>query len=192
MTRLGDALTTLGLNTNLSSQLDDFIELFYKWNRTINLSGARTREEILDHVIDSLYVIPHLATAKLVLDVGSGGGFPVVITAVCLPDTNFVALEPVHKKHAFLRTAARELGLFNLDARAERLDDHDARDYDIAMSRATFDIDDWLALGLPCVRRDGAVIGFEALAHATVTGIQRHPYSLADKTRAIVIRRKPS
>src|SRR5205823_14776236 len=96
---------------------------------------------------DSLQVVPLLPARGRILDVGSGGGFPVVIAAMSLPDASFTALEPVHKKHAFLRTAARELGLASFTPLAERLEDHAVRDYDVAMSRATFDLAEWLARG---------------------------------------------
>ena len=56
-----------------------FLELFEKWNKSINLSAATTRAELQSHLDDSLHVVPHLRDAKRVLDVGSGGGFPVVV-----------------------------------------------------------------------------------------------------------------
>ncbi|CAN5230335.1 hypothetical protein BH11MYX1_BH11MYX1_10780 [soil metagenome] len=177
-------------------KLDDyskFIDLFEKWNRSINLSGASTRDEIASHVEDSLHVIEHLraANAATVLDVGSGGGFPVVIAAMALPETQFTALEPVHKKHAFLRTAARELGLGNLEAYAVRIEDHPRADYDVAMSRATFDLKEWLAMGLERVHLGGLAIGFEAVTREDLDpSILRHRYELAGKGRAIVIQQR--
>jgi 16S rRNA (guanine527-N7)-methyltransferase len=169
--------------------LEAFLDLFEKWNRSINLSAASTRAELRDHVDDSLEVVPLLANAKRVLDVGSGGGFPVVVAAISLPAVSFTALEPVHKKHAFLRTAARELGLANLDARAERLEDHPEHDYDVAMSRATFDLRDWLLLGLDRVVPGGLVLGFEAVERTDLPPVERHEYEIGGKRRAIVIAR---
>src|SRR5689334_5010698 len=118
------ALKSLGLEPSLAGNLSAFVALFDKWNRSINLSAASTRDEIAEHLVDSLHVVPHLRGASRVLDVGSGGGFPLVVAAICLPDVAFTSLEPVHKKRAFLRTAARELGLGNLDPHAQRLEDH--------------------------------------------------------------------
>jgi 16S rRNA (guanine527-N7)-methyltransferase len=169
--------------------MDKFLDLFEKWNRSINLSAASSRAEVQAHVDDSLHVVPHLKLARRVLDVGSGGGFPVVIAAIALPDVEFVALEPVHKKHAFLRTAARELGLGNLKALAIRIEDHDQFDYDVAMSRATFDLADWLAMGEKRVRAGGVVLGFEAVRRDDLGEIERDEYLLDGKTRAIVIKR---
>jgi 16S rRNA (guanine527-N7)-methyltransferase len=124
-----------------------------------------------------------------VLDVGSGGGFPVVIAAIALPEVQFVSLEPIHKKHAFIKTAARELGLANLDAFAERIEDHARADYDVAMSRATFDLADWLALGAKRVRAGGIVLGFEAIERTDLGTIERNAYTIDGKARAIVIKR---
>lgn len=185
------ALKSVALDTSLAGNLSAFVTLFEKWNRSINLSAATNRTEITEHLVDSLHVIPYLGAASRVLDVGSGGGFPVVVAAICLPSVAFTSLEPVHKKHAFLRTAARELGLRNLDPHAQRLEDHETRDYDAAMSRATFDIVEWIAAGLRYVNDTGIVLGFEAVPREDLpAGVERHPYKLDGKQRAILLARR--
>lgn len=196
MTALAAALAALDLPRDLATPLRDFVGLFHKWNQRINLSAARSAPEIDDHVVDCLHLVPHLRAADLaspngqpasVLDVGSGGGLPAVIIAICLPDLAVTALEPVHKKHAFLRTAARELALPNLHPLAERIADHARADYAAASSRATFDLGDWLALGLRHIRPSGIVFGFEAIERADLPpGTQRFPYSHHGKSRAII------
>lgn len=194
MSRLRSALTDLALPAALAAPLHSFGELFLKWNKSINLSAARTAEDVLDHVVDSLHVVPHLRqlACSRVLDVGAGGGLPCVVAAICLPDVAFTALEPVHKKHAFLRTAARELTLDNLDPLAQRLDDHPGRDYDAAMSRATFDVREWLLMGLTHVKPGGVVLGFEAVPRLDLPAdTVRASYDLDGKSRAIVALRRP-
>lgn len=184
-------LAALSIDASLAGNLSAFVALFEKWNRSINLSAASSRDEITEHLVDSLHVVPHLRGTKRVLDVGSGGGFPVVVAAICLPDVSFTSLEPVHKKHAFLRTAARELGLLNLDPYAQRIEDHATRDYDAAMSRATFDIVEWINTGLRYVNQSGIVLGFEAIPRDDLpAGTERHPYSLGGKQRAIILARR--
>jgi len=197
MSRLAKTLAALTLPAAHEAALHRFAELFQKWNRSINLSAARTESELLDHIVDSLHVVPHLRRASAsataagplrILDVGAGGGLPAVVAAICLPEAFVTALEPVHKKHAFLRTAARELSLVNLEPLAQRLDDHPLRDYDVAMSRATFDLRDWLLLGLAAVRPGGTVLGFEAIPRSDLpAGTERHSYALDNKSRAIVV-----
>jgi 16S rRNA (guanine527-N7)-methyltransferase len=197
MTSLAATLQALDLPPSLEGELDAFCGLFQKWNRRINLSAARGEDELRGHIIDSLHVVPHLraqaaasspsSLSMRVLDVGAGGGLPAVIAAICLPEVHVTALEPVHKKHAFLRTALRELSLANFAPHAERADQHPHHDYDAAMSRATFDLRDWLLLGLELVRPGGLVLGFEAVPRADLPDdTQRHPYRLDDRSRAIV------
>lgn len=181
------ALSSLAIDRSCTRKLELFVDLFMKWNRSINLSAASTRNDVLEHVVDSLHVVPLLPVPGRVLDVGSGGGFPVVIAAICLPGTSFVALEPVHKKQAFLRTCARELGLPNLTAHAVRLEDHPDRDYDAAMSRATFDLAEWLQRGLERVKPGGRVLGFEAVERKDLpASVTRTRYEVAGKSRALV------
>jgi len=193
MSQLVRTLTDLGLSPELAPRLQAFAELFAKWNRSINLSAARSPADIEEHLVDSLHVVPYLSPASRVVDVGSGGGLPVVVSAICAPSIQFTALEPVHKKHAFLRTAARELALVNLEAFATRVEDHPTRDYDAATSRATFDLPVWIETGLSLVRPGGRVLGFEAVRRDDLPpGAERHPYSLAGKSRAIIVVTRPS
>ncbi len=193
MTRLVNALEALDLDPTISRYLSGFIEIFERWNRSINLSAARTTADLEAHLVDSLQVVPFLRACSRVIDVGSGGGFPVVVAAICLPSVEFTALEPVHKKHAFLRTAARELGLANLQSFARRLEDHVEREYDAATSRATFDLREWILMGLEIVNPAGKVLGFEAVQRDDLPDpFQRHPYKLDGKSRAIIVARRPT
>jgi 16S rRNA (guanine527-N7)-methyltransferase len=169
-------------------KIEQFSSLVAKWNRQINLSGASSAPDIREHIEDSRAVVTPLIGLQRELDVGSGGGFPVAVAAILLPDVEFVSLEPVHKKHAFLRTVARELALPNLHPFAERLEAHAVCDYDAAMSRATFELARWLSLGQQYVKPGGMVIGFEgALREDLINNLKRIEYSIAGKRRALVI-----
>ena len=195
MTALATALAGLALPADLRTPLAAFASLFHKWNQHINLSASRDEAEIESHIADCLHLVPFLRDAIAswrlqpapVLDVGAGGGLPAVVVAMCLPDAHVTALEPVHKKHAFLRTAARELGLDNLTPLAERLEAHARRNYAAATSRATLDLRDWLQLGLDRIEPGGTVFGFEATPRDDLpSGTARHPYLHQGRQRAIV------
>jgi 16S rRNA (guanine527-N7)-methyltransferase len=187
MTRYVKILKELEIETSVSTQLDAFETLFLRWNSSINLSAARTADEVAEHIIDSLHVVPRIGTEARVLDVGAGGGFPSVMVAICCPDATVTALEPVHKKHAFLRTAARELKLANFEAFARRIEDHEEADYDVAMSRATFDLREWIERALTRVRVGGHAIGFEGVERSDLPSpLTRYSYDLAGKQRAII------
>lgn len=196
---LVEALAAIGLPPSLEAPLSEFAKLFLKWNQRINLSAARNERELEDHLVDCLHLIPHLhalvrarATPARFLDVGAGGGLPAAIVAICIPEAHITALEPVHKKHAFLRTVARELALPHFDPRAERLDQHARSDYTAVTSRATFDLAEWLRLGVARGEPGGFAFGFEAVQRNDLPpGTQRYPYTHSGKTRAIVALQRP-
>lgn len=191
MTHLATTLTSLSLDPGLAPKLQRFRDLLLRWNQSINLSAARSGDDIEEHIRDSLHVVAHVQAVGRVVDVGAGGGFPAVVVAICLPAVSVTAIEPVRKKHAFLRTAARELDLVNFEALPIRVEDHATRDYDAAMSRATFDLREWILLGADLVRADGLVLGFEATRRDDLPQpIARHSYELDGKQRAIVAYRR--
>lgn len=95
-------------------RLEHFVSLFQKWARTINLTAPSTIEDAWRrHVADSAQIFQLQPAAKNWIDLGSGGGFPGVVTAIFLAESQagWVHLvESNHKKAAFLRTALRETG----------------------------------------------------------------------------------
>src|SRR5688572_11391405 len=130
----------------LSPELRRFVDLFIRWNERINLSAARTVDEVTLQVVDCLALVPYVEGPR-VLDVGSGGGLPGLILALSMPHIRVLSLEPVHKKAAFQSTAIRELGIGNAEVQARRVDQVADTGFDTAVSRATFDLTDWLELG---------------------------------------------
>jgi 16S rRNA (guanine527-N7)-methyltransferase len=190
----GAAALGLELGAEQRESIIEYLHLVARWNRRINLTGTRDeRELVIHHAVDSLAVVAHVpVVAERLIDVGSGAGFPGVLIAIMQPALRVVALEPNQKKHAFLATVRRELGLSNLEPRPQRLDEQVSepqfRLHDVAVSRATFAIPEWLERGRALVRPGGLVLGMEgAEQHELPAGAVRHPYVLGDRTRAIIV-----
>ena len=144
-----------------TDQLAAFASLLVRWNERINLTGARSAGAVVaDHYPDAFALARRLDRPARVLDVGSGGGLPALPLALLRPGLTLRLCEPIGKKVAFLRTAIRELGLgdrVEVDPRrGEALADEGAR-FDIAISRATFEPETWLALGRRLVGPGGRV-----------------------------------
>ena len=76
------------------------------------------------HVADSLVALELsvVRAARRVADLGSGGGFPGLVLAIALPEAQVALVESVSRKCAFLRTAAAELGLGNVDVIQARVE----------------------------------------------------------------------
>ena len=93
-------------------RLELFAALFKKWARSINLVAPSTLEELWQrHVADSAQIFQLSPGALRWMDLGSGGGFPGVITAIFLAElgNGWVHLfESSQKKAAFLRVALTE------------------------------------------------------------------------------------
>jgi len=146
------------------TQLDRFrqyLDLLRTWNRKINLTSVSEPQAVLDlHFLDSLMVVPLLGSARRLIDVGSGGGFPGLPIAIAAPALAVTLLEATHKKAAFLRAAvhALELSAAVIDGRVEELLKKPFERFDLAISRATFPASEWLALGRRLVHQHGAVV----------------------------------
>ncbi len=95
-------------------RLEHFVELFKKWNAVTNLVAPSTLHDIWTrHIADSVQIFQLLPEPIRWADLGSGGGFPGVITAILLAETGggWVNLvESNHKKAGFLRLALAETG----------------------------------------------------------------------------------
>jgi 16S rRNA (guanine527-N7)-methyltransferase len=166
---LADGLQALKLQLPDSAQakLLEFLALVDKWNRVYNLTAVREREKMLaHHVLDSLAVAPHL-TGSTLLDVGSGAGLPGIPLALAWPQSSVTLLEANHKKATFLKQAAIELGLANVDVVNARVESWEApRRYDVVISRAFSDLAEFVGLaGRHCA--EGGVL-------AAMKGV--HPY----------------
>lgn len=105
-------LNGLRVSRETQERLQHFAALFQKWAKTINLVAPSTLGDLWDrHIADSSQVFQIHPKPTTWIDLGSGGGFPGVITAIFLAEfqDGWVHLvESNHKKAAFLRTALRE------------------------------------------------------------------------------------
>ncbi len=126
----GAAELGLSLSDVQFEQLLGYLALIQKWNKVYNLTAVRDPQEMLTHhLLDSLTAVVPLVRhtggqpAK-VLDVGSGGGLPGIVLAICRPELDVSCVDTVGKKAAFIQQVAASLKLPNLQgihARVETL-----------------------------------------------------------------------
>lgn len=140
---LEEGACRIGLTLS-SQQLDllrAYLSMLQKWNKVYNLTAVRDPAEMLTHhLLDSLAVIPSLLKLQgdqpfKLLDVGSGGGLPGAVIAICCPQANVSCVDTVAKKAAFQQQVSLELRLPNLrgiHARVETL----TETQDVVCSRA--------------------------------------------------------
>lgn len=75
-------------------------------------------------------------SAFKILDVGTGGGFPGLILAICFENIEVIAVDSIAKKINFIDLAARELGLKNIKPIRARTEELPPQNADIITSRA--------------------------------------------------------
>ena len=96
-------------------RLTVFADLLIQWQSHINLIAPSTIPNLWErHIEDSLQYVVQFPKARHWIDLGSGAGLPGIIAAIVLADQDggrVEMVESVGKKCAFLRAAAREIGL---------------------------------------------------------------------------------
>lgn len=150
---LAQGAVALGLNLS-DNQLDvllAYMDWLHKWNKVYNLTALRQLDEMLTHhLMDSLTAVAplqrHVAAQRQsgalpaegfvnVLDVGSGGGLPGVVLAICLPEVRVTCVDTVNKKAAFIQQVAVSLRLPNLKGLHARVETVQGG-FDVVTSRA--------------------------------------------------------
>lgn len=152
----------LGLDLSLTQldQLMAYLGLIQKWNKVYNLTAVRDPQEMLTHhLLDSLTAIAPLVRhtqgqpAK-VLDVGSGGGLPGIVLAICRPELDVSCVDTVGKKAAFIQQVAATLKLPHLrgiHARVETL----TGPFDVICCRAFASLPDFVSWSRSALAEQG-------------------------------------
>ena len=74
-------LAGLNVSRETVERLDGFVVLFQKWAKAINLVAPSTLAEVwARHVLDSAQIHVLYPSARTWIDLGSGGGFPGIVT----------------------------------------------------------------------------------------------------------------
>ena len=116
---LQSKLNLLGFNLNAwqIKALSTYLELLAKWNKVINLTGLKTKDQILsDLVADSLNLGQFLTTLNLdphsqCFDLGAGAGFPSIPLRLIYKEANFTLIEIREKRALFLAQVLSKLKL---------------------------------------------------------------------------------
>ncbi|MEQ1297077.1 16S rRNA (guanine(527)-N(7))-methyltransferase RsmG [Acinetobacter soli] len=160
---------SLGLNLS-----DDALGLLLKyqdalvlWNKAYNLTAIRDPKEMLvKHLLDSLSILNDLPAGRL-LDVGTGGGMPGMIVALCQPERDCVLLDSNGKKIRFLKQFIADLKLKNVIAVQTRVENEDSIQdlgkFDVVTSRAFASLSDFVAAARPYMHDSTVIAAMKGL-----------------------------
>ena len=139
----------------LDKQFFDYVKRYKehlkKWNKIHNLTGAK-KEELMDKFIyDAVFPVSFLPKVKNILDIGTGAGFPGMILAFALPDTQVILCEPLQKRASFLQFIKADLGLKNVTVANCRVEELEPEPIELVTSRAVTDTSMLMQLSAPFI-----------------------------------------
>lgn len=159
----------LGLNLsdealNLLLKYQDALVL---WNKAYNLTAIRDPKEMLvKHLLDSLSILNDLPQGRL-LDIGTGGGMPGMIIALCQPERQCVLLDSNGKKIRFLKQFIADLRLQNVIAVQTRVENTDSINelgqFDVITSRAFASLTDFVNASKPYMHQESIIASMKGL-----------------------------
>jgi 16S rRNA (guanine527-N7)-methyltransferase len=178
----------------VTSALGSWIELIRAWNQRIDLTAARSDDELCDLMLaDAIALAPRFAQGVRVIDVGTGAGAPGLPIAVLRPDLRVTLVEPLQKRVAFLRTVVGSLAWPGARPEVVRGRGEDVvkrgERFEVAISRATLAPEKWLALGAELAPRAVVLLAKEdppARAGGEIEDDRRYTWPLTGAERRAV------
>ena len=160
--KLGLDLSEEALNLLLKYQ-----DALVLWNKAYNLTAIRDPKEMLvKHLLDSLSILNDLPAGRL-LDIGTGGGMPGMIIALCQPDRECVLLDANGKKIRFLKQFIADLKLKNVIAVQTRVENEDSINelgqFDVITSRAFASLTDFVDASKPYMHEQSIIASMKGL-----------------------------
>lgn len=149
-------------------QFRTYAELLVDWNKKINLTAITEPDEIvLKHFVDSLYGLKAISSAKTIIDVGTGAGFPGVPLKIAKPELSLTLLDSLNKRLTFLEEVKDKLGLTDTICVHSRAEDGAKagsalrESFDVAVSRAVANLSVLTEYCLPYVKRGGMFLAYK-------------------------------
>jgi 16S rRNA (guanine527-N7)-methyltransferase len=138
------------------------------WNRRINLVSERSsREIVIRHFLDSLTPAPWISRPDgLLIDLGSGAGFPGIPLRIALPGLQLWLVEASRKKTSFLSHLVRTLRLEDVTVVRERIEaligqKACAGRFDTVLSRAAFKLSELVRMASFFLATGGLLIAMK-------------------------------
>lgn len=126
------------------------------------------------HILNSAAVVPFIKEAikkskkKSIADVGSGGGFPGIVIAACLPDCDVTLIEPMERRVLWLKECVELMGLDNVtifhgrsDEIIEKIKSHDISPFDVVTCRAVAPMTKLAWWTIPLLNTHGQLIALK-------------------------------
>ncbi len=160
---LRERVENLGIifSNEIYKNLEIYISTLLDYNKIHNITGADDIDEIVENVFDSIYVLKFLPQFKNILDIGTGAGFPGLILAIVMPNSNFYLVEPNKKRASFLHLIKNRLNLKNVTIINRRVEEIDFIKVDLITSRGVNSINVLLEISKKLIREETQFLFFK-------------------------------
>lgn len=164
-----------GISTRQIRTIIEFQKKAIEFNTHTNILGTKEPDTVfIRHVLDCLSILElkeyfnsETLAKKIILDLGSGGGFPGILLAIIFQDSRFLLVDKSRKKSRFLNKTISELKLSNIviiNAEAELLARNPAyrESADYCIARAFANINILLELIMPFAKINGNLFFYKS------------------------------
>ena len=150
-------------------KLEKYMEGILSWSEKVNLTNITDPAEFrIKHNADSLMCVdfPEFQSAKNIIDVGTGGGFPGIPLAVYAPDKHFTLLDSLNKRLRIIDELAGGLDITNITLVHGRAEDvarnrEHREKYDLCVSRAVSNLATLSEYCLPFIKVGGYLLAYK-------------------------------
>lgn len=167
---------------SIQEKLEGYIKELMLFNAAYDLVGSENHGQIVvNHILDSLSawaLIKDLVQERengrqavaQIADIGSGGGLPGIPLAIALPQFQFVLVERMSKRCAFLENCAAVLNLRNVRVENLQAEQVEAASFDVATFRAFRPLDKKIIKTLlRTIKSDGILAAYKAKQESIAT-----------------------
>jgi 16S rRNA (guanine527-N7)-methyltransferase len=188
----------------MQKNLEKYIKLIQKWNKTFNLTGDDSVSALKNHIDDSLSIADFVSHETKLLDIGSGVGFPGIPIKIMRPDLDVVLLDSRRKRISFLNDVILDLGLTKIKAVIGRAEDKNIIQelgfFDVIVSKATWSAKDLLNYAQPYCKNGTIIVAMKNRSLKSQDNIdvvdmnsmcirlwKTHEYNIANSSKILLI-----
>ena len=164
-------IPSLNVSRETCNELENLISMIQEKNKEINIISKKNSQKKAireRHIVDSAQIIDIVdLNSNTTCDLGTGGGMPGMIIALCQPQRQCVLLDSNGKKIRFLKQFIADLKLSNVVAVQTRVENQNTIDelgqFDVITSRAFASLTDFVDAAQPYLHQSSIIAAMKGV-----------------------------